>query len=56
MSNIVVAHTEKYPLLNTITVQQSLDITITFSFVHTGLTGGHKPGTVNLGVGPKTKN
>jgi len=50
MTNIAVMHTEKYPFFHTIIVQQSSNITITFSFIHTGLTGGHKPGSVNLGV------
>jgi len=48
--NIAVAHTEKYLFSPTIIVQQSSNITITFSFIHTGLTGGHKSGPVNLGV------
>jgi len=36
--------------LNTIIAQQSSDITISFSFVHTGLISGHKPGAANLGA------
>jgi len=32
----------------TIIVQQSSNITITFSFIHTGLIKGHKHGSVNL--------
>jgi len=34
----------------TIIVQQSLSITITFSFIHAGLIGGHKPGPIGLNL------
>jgi len=48
MLNIVVAHTKKYPVFHAIIVQQSSTITVTFSFIHTGLNVSHKPGPVNL--------
>jgi len=50
MLNIAVAHTEIIQFFHTVIVQQSPNITITFSFIHAGLIGGHKPGPVNLGV------
>jgi len=50
MLNIAVVDTEKYPVFHTIIVQQSSSITTIYSFIHTGLSGGHKPGPVNLGV------
>jgi len=49
MLNIVVAHTEKY-LVFPHKYCQSSDVTVTFSLIHFGLIGGHKPGPVNLGV------
>jgi len=50
MSNTAIAHTEKYPVFLTNIVHQSSNITTTFSFINTDLTGGHKTGPLNFGV------
>jgi len=47
----VVTHTEEMSsFFHKIIVQQISNITITYSFIHTGLIGSHKPAPVNLGV------
>jgi len=50
MLNIALAHTKNIQLFYAIIVQQSSHIAVTFSFIHTSLTGGHNPEAENLVV------